>query len=123
MLCAGSDDYVARGIALGNDRGRLAALGARLRAGRDSCVLFDTPLLVSRLEAVYREMWAEAVDDRMPRPDLSNVEIYGEIGAGLDHDDVEMAGVDDYEGLYRGRLAERDTFGMIPPDRRLWRGS
>jgi predicted O-linked N-acetylglucosamine transferase (SPINDLY family) len=123
MVCTSSDEYVARGIALGNDRPRLADLGVRLRAGRDGCTLFNTPLLVSCLESVYREMWAEALDGRTPRPDLSNLEIYGEIGAELDQDDVEMAEADDYTGLYLAKLAERDTFGMIPPDRRLWRGA
>lgn len=122
MVCDNAEDYVARAIALGNDRPRLAALAAKLRANRDSCALFDTPNLVRHLEALYRDMWQQAIDGRLPRPDLRNVDVYAEIGAELDRDDVEMAAVPDYLDLYRRKLAERDTFAMVPPDNRLWRG-
>jgi hypothetical protein len=66
-------------------------------------------------------MWQEAVERRMPRPDLTNVEIYREIGAALDSDDVELAAVPHYISLYLAKLRERDEFGMIRPDSRLWR--
>lgn len=122
LVCRDSDAYVARAVELGSDRAKLAEYRARLRDGRDRCVLFDTPLLVSRLEQLYREMWHEAVAGLTPRPDLSNLDIYGEIGAALDRDDVEMGAVEEYRGLYLRELAERDAFSMIREDRRLWRG-
>jgi predicted O-linked N-acetylglucosamine transferase (SPINDLY family) len=121
LLCHSSDEYVARGIELGRDRAKLAQLRARLRDRRDQCVLFDTPLLVARLECLYQEMWTEAVTGRMRRPDLRNLDVYGEIGAELDHDDVEMGTAVDYREIYLAKLRQRDEFGLIPPDQRLWR--
>lgn len=121
LVCQTGEDYVGHAIELGRNRTRLAALAARLREQRDSCVLFDTPLLVARLEDLYREMWAEAREGRIARPDLSNLDVYREIGAELDRDDVEMGAVADYRALYLEKLRERDAFCMLPDDRRLWR--
>jgi predicted O-linked N-acetylglucosamine transferase (SPINDLY family) len=121
LVCRTGDEYVSRAIELASDRARLAEYRARLRNGRDTCVLFDTPLLVRRLEQLFREMWSEAVAGCTPRPDLINLEIYGEIGAELDRDDVEMGAMADYREQYFAKLVERDAFAWIPPDRRLWR--
>jgi predicted O-linked N-acetylglucosamine transferase (SPINDLY family) len=121
LICRTGDEYVLRATELGNDRTRLEPLKKRLREGRDTCTLFDTPRLVSALERLFSEMWQEAVERRMPRPDLTNVEIYREIGAALDSDDVELAAVPHYISLYLAKLRERDEFGMIRPDSRLWR--
>jgi predicted O-linked N-acetylglucosamine transferase (SPINDLY family) len=123
LVCASSDEYVARAIELGSDPTKLAERRRRLQAGRDTCVLFDTPLLTRRLEALYREMWSEALAGGIPRPDLSNLDVYGEIGAELDSDDVETGAVADYHDRYVAKLAERDAFSMIRDDSRLWRGA
>jgi predicted O-linked N-acetylglucosamine transferase (SPINDLY family) len=123
LICEDGEDYVARAVALGHDRSRLLGYRARLREQRDRCVLFDTPLLVRRLEALYAEMWAEAANGTMPRPDLTNLEIYGEIGADIDRDDVEIGAASGYHARYTAALAERDAFGMIREDPRLWRGA
>jgi len=123
LVCHSSDEYVARGIELGRDRAKLAQYRARLRERRDTCVLFDTPLLVSRLEGLYRDMWEEAVTGRMPRPDLSNLDLYGEVGAELDHDDVEMGSAVDYREVYLAKLRQRDELCMIRDDARLWQGN
>jgi len=53
-------DYEALAIALGNDRPRMAALRARLAAGRDTSPLFDTPRFVRD----YEDLLATVV----PRP-------------------------------------------------------
>ena len=58
----------------------------RLRVGRDRCTLFNTPLLVARLEALYEQMWDEYLSGRIPEPDLTNLAIYDEIGSELDHE-------------------------------------
>jgi len=121
LVCRGGDEYVARGQELGRDRAALAALRSRLLAGRDRCVLFDTPALVAKLEALYREMWDEAGQGRTPRPHLGNLDIYGAIGAELDRDDVEMGEAADYRDRYRAKLAEHDAFSVIRDDVRLWR--
>jgi predicted O-linked N-acetylglucosamine transferase (SPINDLY family) len=122
LVCRSSEDYVARAIELGSDRAKLAALGALLRERRATCVLFDTPLLVARLEDLYREMWCEALAGRTPRPDLANLDIYGEIGAELDQDAVEIGAVADFSALYLEQLQQRDAFCMLRADPRLWRG-
>ena len=123
LVCHTGEEYVARAIELGSDRAKLAEYRGRLLAGRDRCVLFDTPLLVARLEQLYQSMWSEAEDGHMPRPNLSNLEIYRDIGAELDRDDIEMGAVTNYRDIYLAKLAERDAFGMIQQDQRLWQGA
>lgn len=110
--------YVERAVALGRDRPLLAAYRERLRQGRDGALLFDTPLLVRTLEALFREMWAAFVAGRLPTPSLVNLDAYLEIGAGLDHDGREFGG--DVDAPYRQGLALRHAFSPLPFDRRLW---
>lgn len=123
LVCTAPDEFVAKAVELGSDRAKLSALRARLKANRDTCVLFDTPLLVRSLEDVYARMWDEYTRGQMPRPDLTNLDVYGEIGTALDQDDVELLDVPDYEDKYRAELAKRDEFGYLRPDPRLWSGS
>ena len=120
LVCTTPDEFVAKAIELGTDRDQREALRARLKANRDACVLFDTPLLVRSLEDVYARMWAEYTAGKMPRPDLTNLDVYNDIGIALDQDDVELLAVPDYEERYRAELAKRDQFGYLPPDPRLW---
>ena len=57
-LVAGSiDEYEAIAFALGAAPEKLAALRARLQAGRDREPLFDTERLTRHLEIAYRMMW------------------------------------------------------------------
>jgi predicted O-linked N-acetylglucosamine transferase (SPINDLY family) len=115
------DEYVAAAVALGHDPAARAELKRRLRGLRDSCVLFDTPLLARRLEALFQAMWRDAVAGLVPRPDLSNLEDYATIGRALDGDDREMLGVSDYRARVFAGLVERDEFCLLRPDDRLWR--
>ena len=92
----------------------------RLLAGRDACVLFDTPMLVRRLEELYRHIWAEYQDGHLPRPDLANLEMYLEVGVEQDHDAVEVLAIGDYAAWWLAQLARRHAFRPIAPDRRLW---
>jgi predicted O-linked N-acetylglucosamine transferase (SPINDLY family)/Flp pilus assembly protein TadD len=114
------EDFVRLGIELGRDKARLNAYREKLAANRNTCVLFNMPLLVSSLERLYAQMWDEYKSGQLPRPDLSNVDIYNEIGIELDNNDVELLAVKDYNGLYRQKLAERHEFCYIAADRRLW---
>lgn len=120
LICASSDEYVARAVALGKDKAARAELKRRLAENRDSCVLFDTPLLARSMEQLFEEMWADLEAGNLPRPDLLNVDVYNAIGVSLDKDDVEMTGVADYLGLYKAELAKRDSYAKIPYDNRLW---
>lgn len=119
MICATSEEFIDRAVALGRDRPALARLRARLEAGRESCVLFDTPLLVRRLEDLLAGMWADHLADRLPRPDLANLDVYLEIGCAVDHEAAEVQTMADYEGWWRGLLARRDAWRPVPPDARL----
>ena len=122
LVCATPDEFVARAIELGNEKAKLAAVRAKLAKLRDTCVLFDTPLLVSKFEALYQEMWRDFMNDRVPRPNLANLEIYNDIGVELDQDDVEILVVADYEERYRQKLAKKSEYLHICQDVRLWTG-
>ena len=119
LICASEEEYIDRAVALGREPRSIQAYRDRLAAGRDSCALFDTPRLVRELEALYRQMWADRQADALPRPDLSNLDVYLEVGAATDHEAVEVQTRTDYKGWWRERLAQRSRFRPIAPDRRL----
>lgn len=120
LVCDTPDEFVARAIALGKDKAQRTALRDKLAASRETCVLFNTPLLVSKFEDLYREMWADFVAGRLPKPNLANLEIYNDIGVELDKDDVEMLEVPDYEDLYKQKLLQKSDFFHLCDDTRLW---
>jgi len=121
MICPDSEAYIARAIELGNDRPALAALKQRMKANRDTCVLFDTTLLARSMEKLFEEMWAELEAGNLPRPDLLNMKLYNDIGVDLDQNEVEMGSVKDLHALYLAELRRRDAYAPIPRDKRLWR--
>ena len=57
----------------------------------------------------------------VPMPDLRNLEVYHEIGLGLDIENIETLDNDAYAALYREKLAEWHEVYPILPDNRLWR--
>ena len=120
LVCLSPQDYVERAVALGADRAQVEAYKARLRACRHDCVLFDTDKLTRVLEGLYRDLCAERQAGRLPRPDLTNLETYLQVGLDHDHEAQEVAGLEDYHGLYRARLAKRHRLRPIGADRRLW---
>jgi predicted O-linked N-acetylglucosamine transferase (SPINDLY family) len=122
LICSTPERYVSMAIELGANRAALQALRNKLVTQRDTCVLFDTPLLASRLEGLYAEMWADYVGGRLPRPDLTNLDIYNEIGCELDSPKVELAAIPNYREIYQKKLAERHSFSFMRPDGRLWLG-
>lgn len=114
------EDFVARGIELGNDRAALAALKARVQANRDTCDLFNMELLVERLEGLYADMAEDCRAGRLPRPDLTNMAAYLAIGVSLDHENREMLAERDYHGIYRTELERRHLVRPLHADQRLW---
>jgi len=106
-------------VTLGNNPSQLQPLRERLRAGRDSCTLFDMPLLVQRLEDLYQEMWSQCEKGEMPCPDLANLDLYFEVGCSVTHDDMEVQMIKDYHGWWKENLARRHKFRRINPDQRL----
>ncbi len=118
--CSSPEAYVAKAIELAHNREKLAALKTKLVAGRNSCLLFDTPQLVRDLEGLYRQMWSEFKRGNLPVPDLRNLDVYHEIGLGLDLENIETLSDDAYISLYREKLTERHGAYPISPDSRLW---
>jgi len=106
-------------VELGLHRERLLPLRQRLLEGRGRCTLFDTPLLVRELEALYRQMWAEYARGELPRPELKNLDAYLEVGAALEPDVSEMQAEPSYEAAWLERLARRHRHRPLEPDSRL----
>jgi hypothetical protein len=120
LVCDGPGAYVDRAVELGTRPDLLLALRERLRAGRDGCTLFDTPLLVTRLESLYEQMWDDYLSGRLPEPDLTNLAVYNAIGDEFDHEAAEIPDLQAYERHYALALAYRNSVSSIVPDRRLW---
>jgi protein O-GlcNAc transferase len=74
LVAAGWEDYVRRAVALARDRPRLAALRARLRAGRASARLWDTAGWVRAFEGTLVAVWARSVAGRVASFDVDDVE-------------------------------------------------
>ena len=121
LVCTSPADYVARAVELGRDPALRQTYKDKLSTSRDSCVLFDTPLLVRELEALYRQMWAEFQAGKTPTPDLANLDVYLDVGSGHAHDRTEVQAIEDYEGWWREQLARRHRYREIPSDNRLWK--
>lgn len=121
LVCADTDAYLARAIALGRDRDEVARLKGRLSDNRATSTLFDTPRLVRDLEGLFRQMWADAVAGRIVKPDFTNMPAYFEIGLDLAVSGFAPTSREDVAAAYRARLAERAAWERVPPDARLWR--
>jgi hypothetical protein len=122
LVCAGPADYVTRAVELGRQPERLTELKERLIAGRDTCLLFNTPWLVYHLEDLCRGMWADFSGGRLPIPDMRNAEIYREIGLEQDFETIELLDDNAYRALYRDRIADQDRLYPVFPDARMWPG-
>jgi predicted O-linked N-acetylglucosamine transferase (SPINDLY family) len=121
FVCDSEASYVARAIALGRDRAQADNLKKRLLETRASSTLFDTPRLVRALEALFRGMWADAVAGRLPKPDLTNLSEYFDIGLDLAANGKVPATREELCNLYRGKLEEWAASIRIPSDSRLWK--
>ncbi|MFT3830409.1 MAG: hypothetical protein QM691_11970 [Opitutaceae bacterium] len=119
LACTHALTFLATAVDLGLHPEKLRALRARLAANRDTCTLFDMPQLVARLEDLYAEMWAACEAGRLPQPDLANLDVYLEVGAQLDHEEIDVQAIDDYHQFWRERLLRRHAFRPLSPDRRL----
>lgn len=113
-------DFVERAVSLGHDPAARAELKARLAAARPTCDLFNMEKLAASLEELYAGMVEDHVRDRLPQPDLANLDAYLKVGVELDHEGHEMLGELDYHGLYKAGLARRHLARPLRPDGRLW---
>ncbi len=120
LICATTDEYVRRAIGFGRDRDTLAPYRERLRRSRETCVLRDIPGLTRRLEEVFWEIQADCERGAVPVPDLTNLDVYYEIGAELDLANMELLNDEAYRRLYVDKLTRWNEFSPIPHDRRFW---
>jgi hypothetical protein len=118
FVCDTPESYARRAVELALAPAELAQARRRLRNGRSTCLLFDTPKLVAHLEDLYREMWADYEGGRLPVPDLHNLEVYREIGVGLLTGDTVPSDADgEYRALYAMKRAEWNAVYPLDQDR------
>lgn len=117
LVCRTMEDYVSRAIAIAQVPGAAADLRRRLRAGRETATLFDTPLLVKSLEGLYDRMWEEFRRGDLPVPSLVNLAAYEEIGLALLQG---REGESIAPELYADELARWAAHEALLPDGRLW---
>ena len=119
MVVENAGEYVARAIALAGQPAELARLRQTLNANRASCDLFDMEKLTGRLEDLFEDMAARHRHGLTPVPELTNLGAYLDAGLGFEHEAEEMAGVADYDALYRAALERRHLVRPLGADGRL----
>ena len=122
MVCEDQGHYVARAVELGRRPDLLSMIKQKLIAGKQSCLLFDTPRLVDELEDLYRLMWEDFQAGRRPVPDLSNLDVYQELGIEISVSDIQFASEKEYRALYQERIGARHAISPIGADSRVWKG-
>ncbi|MCO5733023.1 tetratricopeptide repeat protein [Rhizobium sp. SSA_523] len=123
LLCASPEDYIRKAVEFARAPQTLLAIRESLKRQREACVLRDMPATTRQLEALLHEMQEDAEEGRVPVPDLSNLDIYYEIGAELAQTPVEFETEEAYRARYRERLAEWHDYMPLPADNKLWPAS
>jgi hypothetical protein len=121
LVCNNADEYVRRAIAFGQNPELLTRYRERLAAARDASTLRDIPGLVRTLEKLFWKMQADGERGMTHVPDLTNLDIYFDIGLELDLENIETLDDAQYRRLYREKLAALNAFSALKPDARLWR--
>ena len=122
LVCASPADYITRAIEFGLDREKAAALSRTLLASRETSLLFDTPRLVRRLELLFEEMWSDLEIGRLPAPDLTNLDVYAEIGTELNLAADDQQDQRSFRDRYLERLRNWHRVYPLRADGRLWDG-
>lgn len=120
LICSGPDVYVGRAIAFAHNRQALAAVRSSIERQRETSMLRDTPSFVRRLEELFWQMQEEAERGETPVPDLSNLEVYYDIGAEIVLENIEFEDDRAYRQRYLQKLAQRNEHLPLAPDGRLW---
>ncbi|KQW31664.1 glycosyl transferase [Rhizobium sp. Root274] len=120
LICATPADYVAKAIAFARTPAALKAVKQSLQDQREGSVLRDIPALVRRLEELFWEMQGDCEQDKTPVPDLTNLDVYYEIGAELMLENTDFLDEDTYRQRYLQKLRQWNDFSPLPRDSRLW---
>ncbi|PDS79101.1 glycosyl transferase [Rhizobium sp. L43] len=119
LICSGPQSYIERAIGFANDPESLGKIRESLRAKRETSVLRDIPAVASRLEELFWQMQAECERGETPVPDLSNLDIYYDIGVELVQDNIAFSDDRVYRQAYRNKLTEWRNYAPFPHDSRL----
>jgi adenine deaminase len=65
-------------------------------------------------------MWQDFITGHLPRPDLTNLDLYSDIGSQCDHDAVETLDEAAYRARYVNAMAYRQALAVRSKDNRLW---
>ena len=120
LICPTADVYVTRAIEFGRNREKLAAVKEKLASNRDACVLFDTPGLTRNLEGLFRQMWLDFEAGALPVPNLTNLDVYCEIGTEINLEHAGAATDEAFRSRYDDRLEAWHRTYPLPPDTRFW---
>ncbi len=80
----------------------------------------DIPALAQRLEELFWQMQGECERGETPVPDLSNLDLYYELGAEAVFENIEFEDEQSYRNRYLKKLTQWHDYAPIPYDRRLW---
>ncbi|NTG48136.1 glycosyl transferase [Agrobacterium rhizogenes] len=120
LICSNPEDYIERAIGFANNPRSLREIRESLQAKRETSALRDIPALARRLEELFWQMQAECERGETPVPDLSNLDIYYDIGVDLVQDNIAFSDDRAYRQAYRDKLVEWHDYAPVPHDRRLW---
>ena len=121
LICPTADVYVTRAIEFGRNREKLTAVKEKLTRNRDTCVLFDTPSLTRNLEDLFRQMWKDYEAGSLPVPDLTNLDVYCDVGAEINLETAPAPTDDAYRSRYEDKLEAWHRTYPLPPDARFWK--
>jgi len=119
MVCETPEAFIQRAVAFGKDPEALRVVREKLRDAHDSCVLFNMPLLVGKLEELYAQAFEAFKAGRLPRPDLTNLDAYLEVATRMDHEALDVQSLGDYHGWWSEHLAKRHRQRPLSRDHRL----
>ncbi|WFU08081.1 glycosyl transferase [Rhizobium sp. CB3090] len=119
LICSGPEDYVSRAIAFAHDRDSLTAIRDSLQRQRETSGLRDIPGLARRLEHLFWQMQGEIERGETPAPDLSNLDVYYEIGAEIVLENIEFEDDQAYRQRYLQKLAQWNDYAPLSRDSRL----
>jgi predicted O-linked N-acetylglucosamine transferase (SPINDLY family) len=120
MICETPDEYMSKAVYFAQNPDVLAAIRQSLWDQRETSVLRDIPGLARRLEELYWQMQGEAERGETPVPDLSNLDLYYEVGCEVMQQNIEFDDSASFRQRYIDKLRQYHAFSPIPFDGRLW---
>lgn len=120
MLCSSPEDYVARAVGFAHDRKSLLKVRESIARQRETSVLRGIPALARRLDQLFWQMQGECERGETPVPDLSNLDLYYDVGAEAVLENIEFEDEQSYRRRYLKKLNQWHDYAPIPYDRRLW---